>query len=161
MWRGRVSGPATLLLAALCVSAAPPSWAGANKVALVDACLQIDIAFCQNGGTGGQISDLPAFISGFVIYNEPAGRFSMVTLIVNGSLPDTPHSVFRCPGAISVGVNVGGFTGCTFIGSFVANIHGDGAFHTTLDATVTDTVIAINVPNFATVLANHPDDPIQ
>jgi hypothetical protein len=161
MWRRRRTGPVTLLLAALCVSPASPSWAGASKVALVDACLQIDIAFCQNGGNGGPISDLPAFISGFVVYNEPAGRFSMVTLMVNGSLPDAPHFVFRCPGALLGGVNGGGFTGCALVGSFLTNIHGDGAFHAQLDATVTDTVIAINVPPFATVLANHPGDPIQ
>lgn len=135
--------------------------AGANKVPLVDACLSIDIAFCQDGGTGGQVSDLPEFISGFVIYNEPAGRFAMVTLMVRGSLPDTLHSVFRCPGTISGGVLGGGYSGCSAVGTFMTNIDGEGALHANLDATVTDTVIAINVPGFATVLANPPDAPIQ
>jgi hypothetical protein len=36
-----------------------------------------------------------------------------------------------------------------------------GATKVPLDTTVTDTVIAINVPGFATVLANPPDAPIQ
>ena len=137
------------------------SWAGATKVPLVDACLHIDIAFCQNGGTGGQVSDLPEFASGFVIYNEPAGRFAMVTLMVRDSLPDTVHSVFRCPCAISGGVLGGGYGGCSALGTFMTNIDGEGAFHTNLDRTVTDTVIAINVLGFATVLANPPDAPIQ
>jgi hypothetical protein len=122
------------------------AWARANKVPLVDACLHIDAAFCQDGGAGGQVSDLPEFISGFVIYNEPAGRFAMVTLMVRGSLPDTVHSVFRCPGTISGGVGGGGYSGCSAVGTFMTNIDGAGAFHTNLDATVTDTVIAINVP---------------
>jgi hypothetical protein len=137
------------------------SWAGATKVPLVDACLHIDIAFCQEGGAGGRVSDLPEFISGFVIYNEPAGRFAMVTLMVQGSLPDTVHSVFRCPGTFSGGVNGGGYSGCSALGTFMTNIDGEGAFHTKLDTTVTDSVIAINVPDFATVLANPPDAPIQ
>ena len=135
--------------------------AGATKVPLVDACLQIGVAFCQNGGVGGQVSDLPEFVSGFVIYNEPAGRFAMVTLMVRGSLPDTVHSVFRCPGTIGGGVLGGGYSGCSALGTFMTNIDGEGAFHVNLDSTVTDTVIAINVPGFATVLANPPDAPIQ
>jgi hypothetical protein len=138
-----------------------PLWAGATKVPLVDACLHIDVAFCENGGAGGRVSDLPEFMSGFVIYNEPAGRFGMVTLMVRGSLPDTVHSVFRCPGTVNGGIGGGGYSGCSALGAFMTNIDGEGAFHANLDMTVTDTVIAINVPGFATVLANPPGAPIQ
>jgi hypothetical protein len=65
------------------------------------------------------VSDLPEFVSGFVIYNEPAGRFAMVTLMVRGSLPDTVHSVFRCPGTFSGGVLGGGYSGCSALGTFM------------------------------------------
>src|SRR5688500_620403 len=107
------------LILATTVLAPHEAGAGATKAPPVDACLAIDIAFCKDGGVGGRISDLPGFMSGFVIYNEPAGEFSMVTLMVRGSLPDTVHSVFRCPGNVSGGVLGGGFSGCSLLGTFL------------------------------------------
>jgi hypothetical protein len=129
-------------------------------VRLVDACLEIDIAFCKNGGASGRISDLPAFTAGSVIYRSGVvGKSPILTLMVTDSLPSTQHSVFDCPGTIYGGVYGSGYPGCTFLGTFLTDSTGVGFFK--LSRNLTGKTIAINVPTFSTVLANHPADPIQ
>lgn len=143
----------SLCTAILCLlfAVANDAEAGANKVPVIDAC-EINAVFC---GSGGQ-SDLPDFISAFAIFNPAQGDPAMLTVMIKGSLPDETHFVFLCPGTITTG----GFTGCRLTGTFMTNINGHGAFHKEFfDGAPTEKVVAINVPNFATVLANCPDEP--
>lgn len=126
--------------------------AGANKASIIDAC-DINPVFCGADGT----SDLPDFASGFAIYNVTGDGTGLLTAMVKGSLADTAHSVFLCPGDLTP---TGGFQNCTLVGTFTTNINGNGAFHKEFPSfPPTETVIAINVAGFSTVLANCPDDP--
>lgn len=79
----------------------------------------------------------------------------MLTAMVKGSLADASHSVFLCPGDFTP---TGGFQNCSLAGTFTTNINGNGAFHKEFPVAPADTVVAINVAAFATVLANCPDD---
>ncbi len=122
--------------------------AKANKVKVIDAC-DINEVFCAPDGS----SDLPDFISGFAIFNPTRDGTAMITVMVKGSVPDAIHRVHLCPGVLT---DLGGFDGCSEIGTFTANINGHGAFHMDWPFIHTGTVVAINVHPFATILANCP-----
>ena len=125
--------------------------AGANKVALIDAC-EIHPVFCASGGG----SDIPGFISGFAVFNA-GGDPPSLTLHIKGSIPMETHRVFLCPGAIN---DAGGFTGCRLVGAFETNGNGHGGLHVEfVDGPPAEKVVAINVPVFATVIANCPNEP--
>ena len=135
--------------------------AGATKQELLDACFEWGPAFCESGGTGGAVSDIPAFLTGKAIFNEdnPSEQVSqMLTVMVNKSAADTDHQVFICPGAGNFGVSGSGFTGCAMIGAFTTNKQGQGHFHwepaseTPIDG-CTYNVLVMNIANFGSVLA--------
>jgi len=127
------------------------SVASTSKVPMIDACA-INPVFCGADGT----SDVPNFESGFAVLTQTPGRVSSLTLQVKGSIPNDIHKVLLCPGQIS---NLGGFQNCTVLATFTTNDEGHGAFHATLDGTITQKVVEINVDPFATVLTTCPDEP--
>ena len=121
---------------------------------IIDACL-INKVFC---GTFGR-SDLPnsqGSRRGIYSYIIKASS-TLVQGNVGDSLPDKTHTVHLCPGTIS---NTGGFTGCRRIGVFRTDETGRGEFVITIPGQVRrEQVLAINVQEFGTVMANCPDQP--
>lgn len=132
------------------------AFAKAKKVPMVDACLEIKDVFCAGGNPSE--SDLPAFISGFAIFNPNNDGGAMLTVMIKGSVPNVDHSVHLCPGV----VGGGGFPGCQGIGVLITNRNGNGTFHMewepVLQWVLDSHAVALNASVFATILANCGDN---
>ena len=103
------------------------------------------------------MSDISEFMRGFAILNIARNGQATLTVMVNKSVPDTSHDVYTCPGSH----RENGFDDCDLIGTFTTNINGTGAFFWEDAVAPTGQVIALNVPDFDTILANDPKlDPL-
>jgi len=126
------------------------AFAKAKKVPMVDACLEINDVFCAGGGE----SDLPAFISGFAIFNPTNDGGAMLTVMIKGSVPNEDHSVILCQG----NVGGGGYSNCDPLGVLITNRNGNGTFHMEWEIvpqSVLDShAVVLNTQAFATILAN-------
>lgn len=111
----------SLLLAVSLMMVPNNTQAGATKVALVDACVNLGVDFCPNEGPDSEILD---FMNGFAILNIARDGKATLTVMVNKSVPDTSHSVYNCPDILEA-VTLGN---CDLIGDFITNINGTGAF---------------------------------
>lgn len=145
-----------VLALGVAMTIAPGSaFAKAKKVPMVDACIEINGVFCSGDGV---TSDLPAFISGFTIFNPTNDGNAMLTVMIKGSVPNEDHSVFLCPGV----VGGGGFSGCQGIGVLITNRNGNGTFHMewepVLQWVLDSHAVALNASVFATILANCGDN---